>query len=85
MKIDAGRVTADDRMAYLSLEHMAQMPPTVGACDLNPSHSIAAVHVTVHSSWEVVIVCGPAAARVKFVLRAATAHSVMKHEELRLT
>ena len=77
MKIDAGRVIANDRMlTHLSLEHMAQMSPTVGACDLNPPHAVAAVYVTVHSSWEVVIVCRPAAARVKLVLRAATAHTV---------
>ena len=75
MKIDAGRVTANDRMAYLSLKHMAQMSPTVGARDLNPPHAVAAVHMTVHSSWEVVIVCRPATARVKLVLRAATAHT----------
>ena len=58
---------------YLALKDMAQMSTTIGAGDLYSPHAIAVVYMAVNSPRQVVIVCRPAAARVKLVLRAATA------------
>jgi len=57
------------RIVTLPLEHMSQVSATVGADDLRPGHPEGAVCMPRHGAGDVVVVGGPAAAGLEFVVR----------------
>lgn len=55
------------RRVSLALEHMSQMTPTVRADNLCSLHSECAIGVASDSTWDVIEVCRPSAARLELV------------------